>query len=286
MRICIVGGSGMLGHRLLVELSKAHDTWATVRRMTEPMCWLPNINPGHLIDNVDILDHESIVRAFAISHPDVVINCVGLIKQHEGAQSSLAAIQVNALLPHRLALLCQATGARLIHFSTDCVFSGKRGMYTEDDLPDPIDLYGRSKLLGEVDNLPHVLTLRTSLIGRELSTHYGLVEWFLSQQGTAQGYQRAVFSGFPTHIVADILRDYILPNPALSGMVHLSAAPINKYELLTLLKAAFHKEIDIVPDTRVAVDRSLNSARFRAATQFEPLTWPQMIASMAALTAD
>jgi dTDP-4-dehydrorhamnose reductase len=280
MRLCIVGGTGMLGHCLLRELSKTHETWATLRHINDSVLALPNVSPGRLFGDVDVLDYDSIVRAFARIRPDVVINCVGLIKQRKEARSPLASICVNAQLPHRLSLLCDVIGARLIHFSTDCVFSGSRGMYTEQDTPDASDLYGRTKLLGEITDQPHCLTLRTSLIGRELKTHFGLVEWFLAQHGSAKGYQRAIFSGFPTVIIATILRDYILPNSQLSGLYHLSADPISKYELLQLIKDACTKDIEIVPESHVVIDRSLNSDRFRAATRFEPLPWPDMVDEM------
>ncbi len=271
----------MLGHQLLVDLSKDYDTWATVHGAESTLPDLPAIHRDHLIGDVDVLRFESVIEAFALAQPTVVINCIGLIKQRERARDSLLAIDVNSRFPHQLALLCGAIGSRLVHISTHCVFSGQRGLYTEEDPVDAQDVYGRSKALGEVVAEPHVLTIRTSLIGRELFTRYSLLEWFLSQNGSTKGYQKAVFSGFPTYAIAEIIRDSILPRPELSGLYHVSAEPINKYDLLCLLKDAYRKEIDIIPDTQVSIDRSLNSDRFRAVTGFTPASWPTMIERMA-----
>ncbi len=276
--LLIVGGAGMLGHRLLADLSAAYPTWATVRGGPGALAAQPGVDPARIIGGVDALRFESVVRAVAAARPDVVINCVGLIKQRADAADPLLALDINARFPHQLAALCAAAGARLIHISTDCVFDGQRGLYTEDDPLTAQDLYGRTKALGEVTDQPHALTLRTSLVGRELGTRYGLLEWFLAQPGPVPGYTRAVFSGFPTGEVAAILRNYVLPRPALCGLYHLAAAPISKYDLLTLFNAAYGRGVEIVPDARVAIDRSLDGSRFRAATGFAPRPWGAMVA--------
>jgi dTDP-4-dehydrorhamnose reductase len=183
------------------------------------------------------------------------------------------------MLPHRLARLAALVDARLIHVSTDCVFTGKKGDYRESDVPDAQDLYGRSKLLGEVD-YPNAITLRTSIIGTELRDAHGLVGWFLAQRGSVKGYSKAVFSGLPTVALAHVIRDYVLPNPALRGVWHVSAAPIAKYDLLKLVAAEYGMDIDIVPDDTLVIDRSLDSSRFRLETGWKPLSWPTLIASM------
>jgi dTDP-4-dehydrorhamnose reductase len=214
----------------------------------------------------------------------VVINCIGLVKQLAEADDPLLALPINAMLPHRLARLCDVASARLVHVSTDCVFSGARGNYIEGDSPDAQDLYGRSKLLGEVD-YPHAVTLRTSIIGHELSSANGLVGWFLAQQGRVSGYRRAVFSGLPTIELARVIRDHVLPRPALRGTYHVSASPINKFDLLKLVARTYGKEIEIVEDDAVLIDRSLDSTRFRTETGYAPDDWPALVARMHAFQA-
>lgn len=282
MKVLILGGTGMLGHRLWMDLSRTHETWATLRGGAGAVPELPHIDRNRIVEDVDALHFESVIRAFAEARPDVTINCIGLIKQQKSAKEALPSIDLNARFPHQVAALCAATGSRLIHISTDCVFAGTTGLYTEDDPVDAQDVYGRSKALGEVVHAAHALTLRTSIIGRELFSRHGLLEWFLGQPGPVKGFRKAVFSGFTTAIVADILRDVILPRPDLHGLYHVSAAPINKYDLLTMVDAAFGRQIEIIPDENLVIDRSLDSARFRSETGFVPPAWPDMVAALAA----
>ena len=281
MKILILGGTGMLGHRLWMDLSRTHETWATLRGGIGGIPALPHVDRERVVEGVDALHFESVIRAFGAARPDVTINCIGLIKQQKRAKEALPSIDLNARFPHQVAALCAATGSRLIHISTDCVFAGTKGLYTESDPVDAQDVYGRAKALGEVVHEDHVLTLRTSIIGRELFSHYGLLEWFLSQPGPVKGFTKAIFSGFTTAVVADILRDVILPRPDLHGLYHVSAAPINKYDLLRMVDDAFGRHTEIVPDDSVAIDRSLDSTRFRMETGFAPPAWPDMVAGLA-----
>ena len=215
----------------------------------------------------------------AVTKPDVVINCIGIIKQLPNANNHLESLAINSTLPHRLAKYCDAIGAKLVHFSTDCVFSGKQGFYKEEDFPDAYDLYGRTKFLGEVA-YENSVTLRTSIIGHELDRSKSLVDWFLSQSGEVKGFSKAVFSGLPTIEVARVVKEYVIPNPNLSGLFHLSVDPINKYDLLNLVATTYGKSINIIRDDNLVIDRSLNSDRFRAATGFKPKPWPELIKDM------
>ena len=211
----------------------------------------------------------------------MVVNCIGVIKQLPGAHDPIVSIGINSLFPHRLRALCHAAGARLIHVSTDCVFSGRKGMYAEADPSDAEDLYGRSKFLGEVGG-EGAVTLRTSIIGRELSGTSGLVEWFLAQRGgKAEGYSRAIFSGLTSIALARVILDVAASHPELSGVYHVSVDPISKLDLLRLLNDAFDARVEIAPNDRVAIDRSLDSSRFRAATGFTPPSWPDLVREMA-----
>ena len=274
----------MLGHTLLTDFSTKtdrYDVYGTVRNSDGLEEWLPQNLSNRVFTQVDAFRYDSIVKIFGEVRPNVVINCIGIIKQLGAAKDPLVSIPINALFPHQLAALCQAVGARLIHISTDCVFSGRQGNYREGDNPDPLDLYGRTKLLGEVSG-PGCLTLRTSIIGRELKTQSGLIEWFLSQEGkTVKGFAEAIYSGFTTKVLADIIMMLIEKHPEMSGLWHVSSDQISKYDLLQLVKQTFKLDITIKKDETFICNRSLNSSRFRAAVDYTPPTWQEMITQLA-----
>lgn len=278
--ILILGSAGLLGSTLLRYFSGQAeiDVYGTARSI-HSILKLPEAVQSRVEINVDVENPDHLLKVFSNVRPDVVVNCVGIVKQLSEADHPLTAIPINSLLPHRLVKLCAAVGARLIHLSTDCVFSGSRGCYLESDIADATDLYGRSKLMGEVD-YPNAVTLRTSLIGHELNGSRSLVSWFLSQQGSVKGFTKAIFSGLPTIEIARVIEQFVLPNPGLRGLYHLSADPISKHDLLVLVRDIYGKQIDIIPDDSLVIDRSLNSSRFRAATGFVPKTWPEMIHDM------
>ncbi|HEY8608902.1 MAG TPA: SDR family oxidoreductase [Noviherbaspirillum sp.] len=278
--VLVLGASGMLGNAVMRVLAESTGFEVTGSvRSAESLRLLPESLRTSVRTGVDVEHIDNLTRLFASVRPDVVVNAIGLVKQLAEADDPLAAIPVNALLPHRLARLCEIAGARLIHMSTDCVFSGSKGMYKESDVPDAADLYGRSKHMGEVD-YPHAVTLRTSIIGHELAGARSLIGWFLAQQGSTRGFRRAVFSGLPTVEIARIIRDHVIPNPALRGVYHVSAEPINKFDLLSLVAETYGKEIRIVPDDGLVIDRSLDSSRFRQATGFQPAPWPALVKTM------
>ena len=280
MRVLVLGASGMLGNAMVRVLSANRElaVAATVRRASSLRHFDPEL-AERMIVGIDVENVDSLLRLFAATHPDVVVNCVGLVKQLAEVDDPLVTVPLNTLLPHRLARLCAARNARLVHISTDCVFSGKKGLYEESDTPDAYDLYGRSKLLGEVD-YPHAVTLRTSIIGRELEGCRSLVGWFLAQPGPVKGFRRAVFSGLPTVELATIVRDRVLSRPQLTGLYHVAAAPINKCDLLQLIAQAYGKSTVIDPSDELVIDRSLDGSRFNAATGYAPPPWPELIRRM------
>ena len=280
MKALVLGVSGMLGNavfRLFAD-TPAIDVTGTARSGAVTSRFREDLR-SRILAGVDVEQLDSLTRTFASVRPDVVVNCIGLVKQLAEADDPLAALPINAILPHRLARLCDVAGARLVHVSTDCVFLGTRGMYKESDAPDAQDLYGRSKLLGEVD-YPHAVTLRTSIIGHELGSAHGLVGWFLSQSGPVRGYTKAIFSGLPTVELAAVIRDRILAAPSLRGLYHVAGAPIAKYELLRLVASAYGKSTEIVPDDRVVIDRSLDGSRFSEATGYTAPPWPELVRRM------
>jgi dTDP-4-dehydrorhamnose reductase len=275
----------MLGHQLYKSFKEHFDTWVTARSSFGRYQKYGIFDPSKFISGIDVLDTDSLMDAFRKAKPDVVINSVGIIKQLPTAKDPLVVLPINALLPHRLARLCQIAGSRLIHMSTDCVFSGKRGMYTEEDIPDAEDLYGRSKLLGEVSE-PHCLTIRSSIIGRELESRSGLIDWFLSQKGsTVKGYTQAYYTGFTTLEMARIMISMIKEHPNLHGVHQVSSERINKYDLLHLVKKAFDVDIQIEPYEDFKIDRSLDSTKFRALTGYKPPSWEQQICELASESA-
>jgi dTDP-4-dehydrorhamnose reductase len=276
MRILVLGGSGMLGHALLKTLQARHDVRATLHRPVEHYRQWSLFHEGNSFGAVDLRSPAMLVRVLDQFQPEVVVNCAGLVKQREGAKDALANLEINAVAPHRIAGLCRDAGARLIHLSTDCVFSGRKGMYSEKDNADAEDLYGRAKLLGELD-APHCLTLRTSFVGRELSHKLGLLEWFLAQSGPIRGYRRAIFSGFTTLEMSRIIEMLLTEFPDASGLYHVSSEPIDKYTLLRLFQDHFRRPVTITSDDSIAIDRSLDSSRFRRSFQYEPPEWPAMV---------
>ena len=280
MKILILGATGMLGHKLMQVLSKKCHVAGTLRGDARIVAEIPFFSGMDLLGNTRADEITTIREAIERSHPDVIINCIGIVKQLPEAQDPLKSIAINALFPHQLAQLCREKNIRLIHMSTDCVFSGKKGCYEEDDPSDADDLYGRTKFLGEV-KYPGCLTVRTSIIGRELGTSHGLVEWFLGQEGkTVSGYKNAIFSGLTTNALAGILGDIIAGYPNLSGVVQVASKPISKYDLLVLLKKVYGMHIDVRPDTAVINNRSLDARRFKKETNIKIPSWEYMIEEM------
>lgn len=281
MRVLVIGASGMIGSTVFRVLSE-NEHWnvnGSIREQSAKAYFSAAL-AGNLLSEIDVEQNTSLEKILDQTRPDVVVNCAGLTKHKSEAREALRCIPINTLMPHRLALLCKLIGARLIHISTDCVFAGLAGNYKEDDPTDASDLYGKSKALGEVVEFPHVVTLRTSTIGHELHTKYGLLEWFLSQEGMCKGFSKAIFSGLPTVVFAQIMRDIVIPRPELSGLYHVAAEPINKFDLLRLIADVYCKAIDIVPDDSFVLDRSLDGRRFRLATGYVAPEWNKLIQLM------
>jgi len=276
-RVLVLGGSGMLGHKLWQVLSTRLDAFATIRSNGAAAAL---IDPARTVSGVFAEAFETVERAIDEVDPEVVVNCIGIVKQADAARDPVASIAINSLFPHRLAALCRARGTRLIHVSTDCVFSGRRGRYSESDLPDPVDLYGRSKLLGEVDDGAG-LTIRTSIIGRELAGSNGLLEWFLGETGTVCGFRLAIFSGLTTPALARVIAAIVAEHRTLTGVRHVASEPITKFDLLCMLKDAYGHGVDVVPDDDVVCDRSLDGARFEQDTAIQIDPWARMLAELA-----
>jgi dTDP-4-dehydrorhamnose reductase len=276
MRVLVLGSTGMLGHTILDRLGSEFEVAGTIRDQKSFSCHsFPSVR---IYDGVHAGNLDAIDAVIGSMRPDIVINCIGIVKQIKS--HPIESIAINALLPHQLAKLASARNARLIHFSTDCVFSGLRGNYSETDIPDPTDLYGRTKLLGEVDQ-PGALTLRISVIGHELHHHRGLLDWFRSQRhGRVSGYARALYSGLTTHAMADLLAFLLRSEPGIEGIWHVSGPAISKFDLLTIINDIYGTEVRIDRDESFVCDRRLDSTRFRNRTGWQPPTWREMIETM------
>jgi dTDP-4-dehydrorhamnose reductase len=284
-RIVILGGAGMLGHKLFQVLREAFPgTIATTRcDVTQPPLDRVALLQGtDVVSGVDVTEFEALRSRLRAWRPEVIVNCVGVIKQRDEARSAIPSITINSLLPHRLADAAAEWGGRVVHFSTDCVFNGRKGGYTESDPSDAEDLYGKSKHLGEVAAV-NAVTLRTSIIGRELTEHRSLLDWFLSQNGRkVGGYTRAIYSGITTNEMANVVRYVIEDGAALSGLYQVVSEPISKYDLLGLIRDEYGLDIEIERSEREVCDRSMRGDRFVEASGWRAPSWPDMVRQMAA----
>jgi dTDP-4-dehydrorhamnose reductase len=280
MRILVLGAGGMLGSAVMRVLCEKVDwqVFGSIRDSATKQFFSQAIRE-RLIAGVDVEKQDALIKILNQIRPDAVVNCAGITKHKLEGEDPLVSIPINTMMPHQLAGLCKLVGARLIHVSTDCVFSGNKGSYVESDFTDALDVYGKSKALGEV-KYSHTITLRTSIIGHELKSKQSLLDWFLSQERQCKGFSRAIFSGLPTVVFAQIIRDVVIPHAELSGIYHVSAKPINKFDLLKLIAEIYGKNIDIVRDDQLVIDRSLDSTKFKLATGYEAPEWPELIKIM------
>lgn len=278
MKVLVLGATGLLGNAVFRSLSRMPDAHVTgtVRQEAARKLFDP-ADAGRLAVVGNIEDPVQQAELFDAVRPDVVVNCIAVGRP--APADPMRSVAVYAVLPQRLSYLCRPARARLVQISSDGVFAGRRGAYTEADVPDADDVYGTSKFLGEVD-APHAITLRTSIIGHELQGGSGLLEWFLAQQGECRAFTRAIFSGFPTIVLADMIRDIVLPRPDLCGIYHVATRPISKFDLLLLVARRYGKSINLLADDRAAPDRSLIADRFEQATGYRPPDWPALVDAM------
>jgi dTDP-4-dehydrorhamnose reductase len=282
-----LGAAGMLGHKLCQRLpAEGHEVIATVRKSTKTYAAYPEIfGRTRLLDGVDAMDFDSLASIVRKEKPFAIVNCVGLIKQHKEAENRRLAVALNANLPHQLDLLCREADARLIHFSTDCIFSGRKGQYRESDNSDAEDIYGRSKYLGETDHPEgNAVTLRSSIIGRELiGPKHGLFEWFLSQRGKRiGGFTGAIYTGFTTIEMVRIVGRVLAVKQPLRGVYQVASAPISKFDLLTLLREIGGYPVEIDVNREFFCDRSLIMDRFTDETGYVAPAWKPMLEEMIA----
>ena len=277
MRILILGAYGMLGHSLWRTLGKKYEVYATCRNIRPDLDRIHGLDSARLIPDVTVERFNSVIESIASTRPDFIVNCIGIVKQKAQAKEAIASIQINASFPHGLACLCKTADTHLLHFSTDCVFSGRKGMYTEADISDAEDLYGRTKYLGEVGG-EGCTTIRSSFIGREIAGRRGLLEWLLSNRGgSVRGFTNAVYSGFTTMEMTRIVSLIIENRPKLFGVWHVASTPIRKFDLLSEINSRLKLGITIYPDDSFRCDRSLNAEAFNRESGYSPPSWDAMI---------
>ena len=277
MRIIVLGASGLMGHQLWRYLSEKSDSvYATLLRKKRAYPFTRLFECDRVIENVDACDFERLKRVLETISPDIVINCIGVTKRKEPVGNAIPSLTLNALLPHVLKDWSMQRNARVINFSTDCVFDGAVGNYSEDSPPTAIDLYGRTKSLGEIGT-PCGLTLRSSFIGTELVDKTELLEWFLAQDKRVNGFTRAIYSGLTTLELCRVVAMLIDKYPQATGIYHVSSEPISKHELLSRIRAGLGLDVEIIPDDRFSCNRSLNSDRFRSEFKYQPPDWADMI---------
>lgn len=284
MKVLILGGDGMLGHQLLLTLAGEHEVFVTLKEERESYRYSHIFNEKNSYFGVNLLDDFSILTVILKFKPDVIINASGVIKYRPKAEDKVYSLKINSLLPHRLAMIANSLDIKLITFSTDCVFSGKKGNYSENDPTDVIDIYGQTKFAGEIGDDEHCLTLRTSFFGTELKYYTGLIEWFLKTKGNISGYTKAIYSGISTFELSRLINTLLKKHPNLYGLYHVASEPINKYDLLTMLKNLLGRnDIEITPDNTVAIDRSLNSTKFNQMTGYCSPDWKTMLTELSQL---
>ena len=281
MRLLVLGGFGMLGHRLVRDLGGQFTVVATVRENDPHLMGKPPFQDlAEVVGGVDATDIQTVAHALDTVGPDVVINCIGIVKQADAAADPIASIQVNSLFPHRLVTLCRARQCRLIHISTDCVFSGARGPSSEADNPDPVDLYGRSKLIGEVRtrraHRPNIHDRPRAAWRTGTARVVHVPAWRLGQR-LHPGHLLRPHHPRPRPCSYRVVSD----QPALEGLMHVASEPITKFDLLTRINDAMSLGAEIHPVNDPTIDRTLDGSRFAAATAIRPPSWDKMIEELA-----
>lgn len=282
MRIIILGSTGLLGNTISKYFfnREKFETFAVLRDHSKIKLFNEKYHQNFLVID-DILDFVDTERKLKNIKADILINCLGITNKYKSMNANQLEnfININSLIPYRLQRICYEMGTRLIHFSTDCIFSGERGFYSENDIPDPPDIYGRSKLLGELD-FENTLTIRKSVIGHELVSKRGLLEWFLDQENFVEGYKNVIFSGITVLELANLIEKYIIPRNDLRGILNISGESISKFDLLKILADVYNKKIKIIPNESIKINRTLNGSQFDKLTGYKVNSWPLLIKSM------
>jgi len=283
-RVLVLGVNGLIGHTMYRKLKQeGFEVFGTMRRAKIEFMQYDFLQADTIIDGLDVQEISNVSEVILQIQPSVVVNCIGITRRKDEISNSIQAIKINALLPHQIAKICQDMSIRMIHLSTDCVFSGDSGLYTEDSIPDASDMYGRTKAMGEVLDNPNCLTLRSSFLGTEISDRTELLEWLLSQKGrTIKGYTKAIYSGVSTVYLSSVITEILRYYPQLSGLYQIAPdTPISKYDLLCIAKNAFNIDVEIVGNDSFVSDKSLSGARLKKVMNYRVPSWHDMLQELA-----
>jgi len=283
-RVLVLGVNGLIGHTMYRKLKQeGFEVFGTMRRAKIEFMQYDFLQADTIIDGLDVQEISNVSEVILQIQPSVVVNCIGITRRKDEISNSIQAIKINALLPHQIAKICQDMSIRMIHLSTDCVFSGDFGLYTEDSIPDASDMYGRTKAMGEVLDNPNCLTLRSSFLGTEISDRTELLEWLLSQKGrTIKGYTKAIYSGVSTVYLSSVITEILRHYPQLSGLYQIAPdTPISKYDLLCIAKNAFNIDVEIVENDSFVSDKSLSGARLKKVMNYRVPSWHDMLQELA-----
>ena len=276
-KILVIGASGLIGNAIFHEcLNFKYDVYGTIKRKNKKYFFKKNSNK--IFSNIRIENDKEIVKIIKKIKPNIVINCAAVVKKYIDLYSIKKIFEINSKFPKKLEHLTSMYNFKLIHISTDCVFDGKHGNYSEDDIPNPQDIYGLSKYFGEVKS-DNCLTIRTSVIGPELKKSQGLYEWFMKQNGKIKGYKKFIFSGLTSFELSKIIISN-LSNFKLGSIVHISSKPINKFELLKKFKKTFSKKDLVIKEcNKIKINRSLIS-NFQKKNNIKISSWNKMLSDM------
>ncbi len=284
MKILVVGAGGMIGHKMVQSLTPDFsETYGTIRRPFADYQKFSVFAANRIFDGVDVLNFSNLEKILNDLKPSVILNCVGVTLRKPEIQDLHHCLELNSFLPHRLKCWAAQNGARVVHFSTDCVFDGADGDYSEYSQPTAKDNYGRTKYLGEIADSPHCLTLRGSMIGRELFGKTELLEWTLAQRGKAvKGFGRVIYSGTTTVEMGRLVRSLLGRATFLSGIFQVSSTPISKYALLEKINKFYRLELNLTEDCNYVSNKVLLSTKLKAATGFVCPSWDEMIEKLVA----
>jgi len=278
LKILILGAGGMLGHKLYQTLSKTYDDVIPVFRKNKEHYHKFNLyKPEKMIGNTDVTDQSKLLAVLNSVKPDIICNCIGKTTRKINSEDSQSVIYLNSFLPHFISKWSSENNSYFIHFSTDCVFSGKNGPYKPNDFRDSRDLYGLSKILGET-NSKYGLTIRTSIVGREIENQTEFFEWiFSSKNKSVSGYKNVFYSGVTTNYLSEVVAQLITKDSKSHGLLQVASPPISKLNLIKKVNSLFGLGMKINTDASKVSNKILSPVKFTITSGIKTQTWDEML---------
>ena len=280
MKIIVLGASGLIGSYMFRELSKTFETFGTIRKSKIKYKDIALFKSNKIIDNIDILNLDNLNKLLESLKPNIIVNCIGVTKR-KISDNLLDVIKINSIFPHELVKWGLINSARIIHFSTDCVFNGLTGNYNEKSNTNAFDIYGKTKALGEIQ-YDNCLTIRSSFIGRELFDKTELLEWVISNNGKKiKGFKKTMYSGVSALFLSKFIKNIINDHIKLNGLFQLSTdIPISKYDLICLIRDCFDLNIEIIPENNKYHCPTLDNSKLKNKMNFEIPSWKEMLVEL------